>query len=566
MTIVIDNNNTKNTSLTIAVSTALKEYSGTLAIPVTVDGITFIRNFTWNKICHGQSAINILCTNESDILPADENGNILSATTLTTTFTAYKGTSPIPCVVTLPDPPTGMTITQYTKDLTVTVTMRIEQNATLGASSLLSGHLDYKININNQSFIKQFTWTKALTGSQAKTVNLTASSQVFKSNDGGKNFIPESITITPHFQGTTYYKWQVSANGGISWSDIVTGTHNLNLNDGILTIGQDCDLFTDSVTALSFKILTSTDGIEDIISILRLHDISNIEIAGNNLLKDSDKPITSTQHLIQEYYISQDLLPGKPYTLIINGSVNQGNLVKLYFDINNAVCSIPFSEQPATFAITFTAPPIITSLRTLRFYNDPESSATAATINWVCLYAGHVKAPAEYMPNFEVVNTTLEGVESLVNKHENAISNKVWQQDEYIIQGPDGSDVKINMHELLVQQQLNLTGITSTVKDHTSAINTTQNKIGQENDPPGENTIYSKISKAQQTADKIEWIVSSGTDSSNMSLTPEFLAITAKDIKLDGSVIVNGVIKSKNYKYESGYYNISGTCIDLSSG
>lgn len=566
MTVTVENNNTKVTSITIAVSSALAEYSGTLAIPVTVDGVSITKNFAWNKICHGQSAINILCTNESDVLPADENGYILSPTTLTTTFAAYKGTSQIPCTVTLPSPPSGMTITQSNDGLTVIVTMHIEQKASLGSASLLSGHLNYKINANEQNFNKQFSWTKSPSGSQARTVNLTASSQVFKSIDGGKNFTPELITLTPYFHGTSYSKWQVSADGGVSWADITNGTHGLSLIDGVLKVSKDCDLFKETVTTLSFKIMTNINKVEDVISILKLSDLTNIEIAGNNLLENSDKPITSTQYLIQEYYTSQDLLPGKSYTLIINGSVNQGNLVKLYFDINNEVCSIPFNKEPSTFALTFTAPPVITTLRALRFCNAPETSAVTATINWVCLYAGHVKAPSEYMPNYEVLNTTLRGVESLVDKHENAISNKVWQQDEYVIQGPDGTDVKINMHELLVQQQLSLTGITSTVKDHTSTLNTTTNKIGKENDPPGDNTIYSKISKAQQTADKIEWIVSSSTGESNMTLTPEFLAIAAKNIKLDGSVIVNGVIKSKNYKYESGSYAVSGTCIDLTSG
>ena len=51
-------------------------------------------------------------------------------------------------------------------------------------------------------------------GDNAKNVTLTATSQVFKSTDGGKNFTPDSITIKPTYQNVSHSKWQHSLDGG----------------------------------------------------------------------------------------------------------------------------------------------------------------------------------------------------------------------------------------------------------------------------------------------------------------------------------------------------------------
>ena len=77
---------------------------------------------------------------------------------------------------------------------------------------------------------------------------------------------------------------------------------------------------------------------------------------------------------------------------------------------------------------------------------------------------------------------------------------------------------------------------------------------------PAPEDTDSSISEVKQTADKISWLVKSGTSASSMTLTSEALKIIAKT-EIKGDVIVGGVIKSTNYSEF-----IRGSKLDLSNG
>ena len=59
-------------------------------------------------------------------------------------------------------------------------------------------------------------------------------------------------------------------------------------------------------------------------------------------------------------------------------------------------------------------------------------------------------------------------------------------------------------------------------------------------------SVTQKVSAVEQKADKISWLVKSGTSASSMELTSEALKIIA-DTEIKGDVIVGGVIKSADY-------------------
>lgn len=59
-------------------------------------------------------------------------------------------------------------------------------------------------------------------------------------------------------------------------------------------------------------------------------------------------------------------------------------------------------------------------------------------------------------------------------------------------------------------------------------------------------SVTQKVSAVEQKADKISWLVKSGTSASSMKLTSEALKIIA-DTEIKGDVIVGGVIKSADY-------------------
>lgn len=113
--------------------------------------------------------------------------------------------------------------------------------------------------------------------SDARAVTVTATSQIFKSVDGGSTFSPDTIQITPVFQGgISYSKWQYSLNGGRTWTDILNGAHGLSVASGVLTIAKTCDLYTDSVTSISFKCLSSNPDFAAVTTITKLYDVTNL--------------------------------------------------------------------------------------------------------------------------------------------------------------------------------------------------------------------------------------------------------------------------------------------------
>ena len=73
-------------------------------------------------------------------------------------------------------------------------------------------------------------------------------------------------------------------------------------------------------------------------------------------------------------------------------------------------------------------------------------------------------------------------------------------------------------------------------------------------------SVTQKVSAVEQKADKISWLVKSGTSASSMKLTSEALKIIA-DTEIKGDVIVGGVIKSADYSEF-----IRGSKWDLSNG
>ena len=74
-------------------------------------------------------------------------------------------------------------------------------------------------------------------------------------------------------------------------------------------------------------------------------------------------------------------------------------------------------------------------------------------------------------------------------------------------------------------------------------------------------SVTQKVSAVEQKADKISWIVKSGTSESSMELTSKALEIIA-ETKIKGDVIVGGVIKSGNYDVAKG----AGMKLTLATG
>lgn len=268
--------------------------TGTFKIPVIVDGITFEKTFSWSKSKNGLSGTDgedgytIFLTNENFTFVADDTGNITKAQTTTTNILAYKGSNSLAFTIgTLPTV-NGLTLSKTTDTITI--------KANTGTSLADVGSFDIIINADGKSFTKTFSWSKSkqgatgatgASGTNAKSVDIMASTQVFKSTDGGTTFSPNTITLTPSLQNVTFSKWQYSTNGGSSWTDVSSGSNGLTVSGNNLQISKSSSLFTSTNTTVVFKVITNDNAIYDTMTIVKLYDVSDLEIGGTNLMEDT---------------------------------------------------------------------------------------------------------------------------------------------------------------------------------------------------------------------------------------------------------------------------------------
>ncbi len=122
------------------------------------------------------------------------------------------------------------------------------------------------------SLSKARAGTNGTSGTSGKVANILATAQVFKSMDGGVTFIPDLITLTPSLQSVAFSKWQYSVDGGLTWIDAVTGAHGITISDNILTLSENSDLYTDTITSVVIKLTTDDSTVYDTETIVRLLD------------------------------------------------------------------------------------------------------------------------------------------------------------------------------------------------------------------------------------------------------------------------------------------------------
>lgn len=289
-------------SFAVSTGTTITADGGNFTIPITIDSKTFNKTFSWSCSkqgatgntgatgASGADAYTVILTNESHTFATQNNGNISSAISTTTQVLAYKGASSItPTIGTLPTV-NGLTLSKSGTTITI--------QANTGTSLADSGSFNIPVTVDGKSFTKTFSWSKSkqgatgatgASGTNAKSVDIMASTQVFKSTDGGTTFTPNTITLTPSLQNVTFSKWQYSANGGSSWTNVSSGSNGLTVSGNNLQISKSSNLFTSTNTAVVFKVITNDSAIYDTMTIVKLYDVTELEIGGRNLLLDTQK-------------------------------------------------------------------------------------------------------------------------------------------------------------------------------------------------------------------------------------------------------------------------------------
>lgn len=376
----------------------------------------------------GIDAYTVILSNESHIFAGDISNAI--AGTATTQVLAYKGA--VAQSVTIisvngktaatTDTDTGITGLKFkcsalnSTSTTITFTCT---NAFIGPS----GTIPIVLSVGGVQFTKMFTYSiafKGITGSAgqagtpASLVDITPSALYFKSTTGKDGtFTPDYIYLYPRFQTVTYSKWEYSINGGTSWTTIVSGSNGLTIGTygsvaNSLQIAKNSALYTDTVTSISFRCVSSNASVYDTVSIAKIYDVVDLQIGGRNLLLNSGTPVTNSTYNIKKYDLSIKPTVGEQYTITIKGALADG---KTSFSAYNsggnvslgALARVGTSDiYQRTFAWTNNNR---TDLDTSVFiYAMPNSVTAESTIEWIKLEKGN-KA-TDWSPAPEDLKTT----------------------------------------------------------------------------------------------------------------------------------------------------------------
>lgn len=135
---------------------------------------------------------------------------------------------------------------------------------------------------------------KGDTGTPASLVDITPSAYFFKSTTGKDGvFTPDYIYLYPRFQTVTYGKWEYSTNG-TSWTTVTSGSNGLTIGTynsvaNSLQIAKTSGLYTDSITSVSFRCVSSNATVYDTVSIAKIYDVVDLQIGGRNLAEKTNQ-------------------------------------------------------------------------------------------------------------------------------------------------------------------------------------------------------------------------------------------------------------------------------------
>lgn len=335
-------------------------------------------------------SVNVLMSNPVQVVATNVSYYPLSAETYTTTLQVFQGATEITnYTIGTVASNHGFTVSQTSNSISFTTskTTKISE----------SGSFDINITVDGVVYRQTFNFTAARQGEAGTagsscSVNITATSNIFKSGDGGLTFSPNTITLTPTYQNLTHANWLYSIDGGTTWVNVYNANTGacvggITSSNHVLTIPKGCTLFTDEITSISFKALATDESYYDIVTIIRLYDTAQLEVGGTNLLPDSTNDLETWGNVTSGYLGHNAILlersttgntsrtfkaktiteevsvkTGETYTLsamvYVDSKItlNKGNnniYMRLYFDNGNykdvCACQIPTTTQTNTW-------------------------------------------------------------------------------------------------------------------------------------------------------------------------------------------------------------------------
>lgn len=195
------NNTNKTITYVVTANTATLADSGTIPIPIIIDGNTYTISFKWAKSKDGQNGSDgkpgtdgytVSASRNSYIVSTDKDGRIHTAVTTNTTISILKGSTPVtPTIGALPTV-AGCTLSK--SGATVTIVFNV------GTSLAENGTISIPVVADGKSFAVSFSYAKAHAGANGADSNML---DWVKDWNNNKTQINENSVITPKiFAGT----------------------------------------------------------------------------------------------------------------------------------------------------------------------------------------------------------------------------------------------------------------------------------------------------------------------------------------------------------------------------
>ena len=221
----------------------------------------------------------------------------------------------------------------------------------------------------------------------APVVNIIPSAQVFKSTEGAAGtFTPEYIYLYPVLKNCAYSKWQYSTDG-TTWTNVSSGSHGLTIGTydtmaNTLRISRDSDLYTSSITSISFKCLSGLSTAYDVISIVKIYDVTDIEVGGTNLIYNSGEFDNEMTYWAKNGGTTLEIATVDNYRVLhALGSIKQ-DPAKVIYHLNWGTSYVYHAYVKFSIGGTMTSStPLASWIYKTNNYNDIGASNDAATIN-----------------------------------------------------------------------------------------------------------------------------------------------------------------------------------------
>ena len=346
---------------------------------------------------------------------------------------------------------------------------------------------------------------KGANGTNASLVDITPSALYFKSTTGKDGtFTPDYIYLYPRFQTVTYSKWEYSTDGGATWvaasgaNGLTISTYNSIANT--LRIAKTSTLYTDTVTSISFRCVSSTSTVYDTVSIAKIYDVVDLQIGGRNLILASNTTYSNSEYRVASYNMSEDWELNAKYTLTLKGTIDEGKGFGVWANGSGTrVTTLTYDATKGVYTSTFTTPASIASQtpKVTNIYNTPSTTAGAATIEWIKLEKGNkatdwTPAPEDVDANIEKVDTRLTNSLAEVKTTTDSITSRV-SATETSIKTTNNNVTSLTTRVSTAEQKITPSAIVSTVRQSTDYTNDLSKKVGT-------NEIISKIN---QTAESV---------------------------------------------------------------